>query len=92
MAIQIGSAGPRVVKAVTLNPSAVSANSVSRETFTVSELTTDMNVVVSAPSLEAGLFLIQARVTAANTLELSIWNTTGAEVNPASQAFNVVGL
>jgi len=86
------SAVPKFSQRVTLNPSNVTAASVSVETFTVTGLTLEMLVVVNAPDLETGVKVVSARVSAANTLELTFQNFTLADVNPASQAFLVVGL
>lgn len=81
---------PSWITEATLNPSSINAGSVSSETFSVSGLETDMAVVVNAPNLEAGVFLLGAFVSARNVLTLVLWNTTVAPVNPASQAFKVI--
>jgi len=86
------SAVPKFAQAVTLDPSSVPANAVATETFTVKGLRTFMLPLVSAPALEAGLTLIQSRITAADTLELTFQNNTGAAINAASQSFQVMGL
>ena len=80
------------VQEVTLNPSAINANSISKETFTVNGLLPEMVVCVNAPNLEAGVFCISAFASAANELTLVLWNSTAASVNPASQAFKVIAL
>ena len=75
----------------TLDPTTVPKRSVQVETYTVSGLTTDMKLIVTAPSLEAGLFIIDARVLAVDSLELKFWNSTNANINPASQTFSIKG-
>ncbi len=92
MALRVGAAVPQFVQQVVLNPANVTANSVSTETFTITGVTQDTQYKVDALSLEAGLFIIGAIPTAANTLSLSIWNTTNADINPASQTFRIIGL
>lgn len=82
---------PQLVQVVTLDPSSINANSVSTETFTVTGVNLQCTYKVDALSLEAGLFIIGAVPTAANTLAISIWNTTNASVNPASQQFRILG-
>ncbi len=90
MATSASASSPQYMRDVTLNPASIDAATVSSETFTVAGLATDMVVTVNAPNIEAGLFVIHANVSAANTLKLAIWNTTGAPVNPASQVFKVI--
>lgn len=82
----------RFSRKVTLNPSNVPANQTSVETFTVTGLKTNWFILVNAPNLETGVKVVSARVSAADTLELTITNFTGAAVNPASQVFYVVAL
>jgi hypothetical protein len=77
---------------VTLNPASVPGLGVSVETFTVADLVTEDFVLVQAPNLETGVKLISARVTAADTLELTFQNFTGSAVNPASQLFHLIVL
>lgn len=76
---------------VTLDPTAVPKKAVQVETFSVPGLTTTMQLIVSAPALEAALFIVGARVSATDTLELSIWNTGATNINPASQSFVIKG-
>jgi hypothetical protein len=91
MALRVGSVTPRFFASVTVSPSAVNANSTSRETYTVNGLATDMCLYVNQISTQTGLFLVAARVSAANTLQLDWWNSTGASITPtASQEIRVV--
>lgn len=91
MALTVGGPYPQFVQEVTLNPSNVTANSISEETFTVTGVRTDVMYEADALSLEAGLQLLKPTPTAANTLKLRIWNTTNADINPASQTFRIIG-
>jgi hypothetical protein len=78
---------------VTLDASSVPAGNVQRETFTVNGLKSGLGpVVVNKPTFEAGIEVVAARVSAANTLELTFWNYSGGAVNPASQDYDVVQL
>jgi hypothetical protein len=87
------SAVPKFARALTLNPTSVPAASIAVETFSVAGLDpTDMLVVASAPSLEAGITLVSARVSAKNVLELTFRNNTAGAIDPASQTFFVEGL
>jgi hypothetical protein len=92
MSISAGSGHPQV-REITLNPGNVVAGATSAKTFTVTGLTTDMVPIVTAPNLEAGVYLVgPAWVSATNTLKLIFWNTTGADVDPASQVFKLIVL
>jgi hypothetical protein len=88
-------ASPRYDESLTLDPSSIPAFANQTESFTVADdanlagLTTDMKPLVKAPSLESGLFIIGARVSAADTLEIDFQNFTGSPVDPASQTFEV---
>lgn len=73
--------------AVALNVAAVSANAVEEQTFTVSGLNTLDIVTVNKPSLSAGLGIVNARVSAADTLAITFANVTGAPINPAEETY-----
>lgn len=82
---------PKVeVYAVALNPAAVSANAIEEQTFTVSGLTTLDHVSVNKPSLTAGVGIVNARVSAADTLAITFINNTGAPVDPGSETYTIV--
>lgn len=92
MALRVGTVTPRYFASLTLSPSAVNANSVSRETYTVAGLQTDMLVQVNQIATQTGLILMAARVSAANTLQLDWWNSTGGSITPtASQEIRIIG-
>ena len=79
-------------RVVSLDVPSIGANTVSAETFTVSGLRTDTIVLVKKQTSNSGLVLLDSRISAADTLELTFWNTTGAPINPAAQNFFVVAL
>ncbi len=88
-----GANEPQFSQVVLLSPSLVSANSVSKETVTVTGVRTDVLYVGDAPTLDAGLFFLGFRPTAANTLEVTLFNPTNADITPtASQPFRIIGL
>lgn len=74
----------------TLNPAAVAANTTAEEAFTVATLTTSDRVFVSKPSLTAGVGIVNARVSAADTIAITFVNATGAPVNPASETYSIL--
>ena len=72
---------------VTFNPSSVSANSTSEQTFTVSGANTNDVVVVNKPTHTAGLGIVNARVSAADTVAVTFMNTTGSAIDPPSETY-----
>lgn len=76
----------------TLNPTSVSANTIAEQTFTVSGLTTSDIVTVNKPTLTAGIGIVGARVSAANTLAITFINNTGSPVDPGSEAYLIVAI
>lgn len=73
----------------TLDPASVAADTTAEQTFTVKGLTTDMFVSVNKPSATAGVGIVGARVSAADTLAITFANVTGLAVDPASEDYLV---
>jgi hypothetical protein len=73
----------------TLTASAVGAGNSSRQTFTVSGLTVRDIVVVIPPQFSAGMHVTNARVSAADTLQLMFFNNTAGGITP-SGAFKIL--
>lgn len=73
-----------------LDVASVNANTSAEQTFTVTGLTTADKVVVSKPSLSAGLVLANARVSAADTLALTFGNLTASPINPAAETYTIL--
>lgn len=78
------------VLSLSLDVASVSANTTAEQTFTVPGLTTSMGVFVCKPSASAGLGIVNARVSAANTLALTFVNATASPINPAAENYTVV--
>lgn len=74
----------------TLDPASVAANTTAEQTFTVSGLQTSDFVVVSKPTHEAGLGIVNARVSASNTLAITFSNSTGSAIDPASATYSII--
>lgn len=90
---RLQSAFPKVeTYSATLNPAAVAANTTSEQTFTVSGLSVSDIVVVNKPSHTAGLGIVNARVSAANTLALTFQNTTGASIDAGAEIYTIVSI
>jgi hypothetical protein len=78
---------------VTISPAEVAANTTAEQTFTVNGLTTNDAVFVNKPTAQAGLGIVGARVSAANTLAITFVNTTESGITPtASQLYKVVAV
>jgi hypothetical protein len=77
----------------TLSPTAVSANTTVEETFTVPGLLVGDVVFVNKPTAQAGLGIVGARVSAANTLAITFGNFTASSITPtASEVYQIGGL
>lgn len=63
----------------------VAANTSEAETATVSGVKVGDFVVVQKPSVEAGLVFGTCRVTAADTVEITVMNTTADAINEAEE-------
>jgi len=83
---------PTQVLEVDLDPASVAANTVVRQTFTVAGLTTTDAIIVNPPVLTAGLEVVNARVTATDTLQITFWNTTGAPIDAGSQTYLILAV
>lgn len=73
------------IVSVALTPSAVGANTTAQQTFTVAGVKVgDVVVAVENPSHQAGLGIVGARVTAADTVGITFSNNTGAGITPTA--------
>ena len=80
------------VYTATINPAAVGAGTSAEQTFTVTGLTTSDVVVVNKPSATTGVGIVNARVSAADTLALTFMNATAGSVDPASETYTIIAL
>jgi hypothetical protein len=69
---------------VALTPAQVAANTTAEQTFTVNGLLAGDFVEVNKPTTQAGLGVVNARVSAANTLAIAFSNNTGAGITPTA--------
>lgn len=77
------------VASITVDLGSVAANTTEEETTTVPGLTTDMMVFVNKPSLDAGIGIAGARVSAADTLILTVVNSTAGAVDASSETYKL---
>lgn len=76
----------------TLTPSSVAANTTAEQTFTINGLSTLDLVFINKPSLDAGIGVLGARVSAANTLAITYINATGSPATPTSEEYKIVSI
>lgn len=76
------------VLTVTLSPATVAPNTTVEQTFTVQGLKAGDFIDITKPTVQAGLGIVNSRVTAANTLGIGFVNATAASILPtASEAY-----
>lgn len=75
---------------VTVDPASVATITTAEQTFTVPGLKTGDFVYVNKPSNTTGLGIVNARVSAADTLALTFMNTTAGSVDAASESYSVL--
>lgn len=71
-----------------LTPAAVAADTSAEQTFTVAGLDVGDVVFVSGPST-AGIGIVGARVSAANTLAITYANSTAGSLTPAAGTYQI---
>lgn len=77
---------------VTLSPASVANATSAEQTFTVNGLAVGDFVNVTKPTTQAGLGIVNSRVSAANTLAITFMNTTAATITPTASEVYVVNV
>ena len=72
------------VASVALSPAIVAANTSAEQTFTVPGLRVGDFVDINKPTVQAGLIIGTARVSAANTMAITFGNLTVAGITPTA--------
>lgn len=94
--IAVGAAGTPItqvrVYSQALDPASVAANTTAEQTFTVTGLTTADKVFVNKPTNTAGLGIVNARVSAADTLAITFGNFTGLAIDAASETYTITAI
>lgn len=70
---------------LSINPASVASNSVVEQTFTVLGLRVGDQVMLTKPTVTPGFGIIQARVSATDTLAVQFANVTGSSIDPSVQ-------
>lgn len=87
--LQDGNIDRMGVLQTSINVASVAANTTAEQTFTITGLVVGDQVIVSKPSLSAGLGIVNSRVSAANTLAISFINATGSPIDPAAETYTI---
>lgn len=94
--LTVGASGTAItqmrVYSATIDPASVAANTTAEQTFTVTGLTTADKVFVNKPTNTAGLGIVNARVSAADTLAITFGNFTAGAIDAASETYTVVAI
>lgn len=75
-----------------LSPAAVGANTTAEQTFTVNGLLPGDVVSVTKPTTQAGLGIVNSRVSAINTLAITFSNNTGGGITPTAGEAYIIEL
>lgn len=78
--------------AVDFDPASVSANSESVQTIAIAGVTTEDILVVNKPTNTAGLDLVHAWVSAADTVSVKFRNHTGSPINPGTETYSILAV
>lgn len=78
------------IQSVTIDHASCAANTSIETTVSVPGLAVGDFVAVNKPSLEAGLAVANARVSAADTLAVQVINTTAGAIDEASETYTLV--
>jgi len=73
-----------MVLGLTISPASVGANTTAEQTFTLQGLQPGDVVSVTKPTTQAGLGVVNSRVTAANTIGITFSNNTGGGIVPTA--------
>ncbi len=71
----------------TINPASVAAATSAEQTFTVSGLKVGDTAFVNKPTATAGLGIVGARVSAADTLAITFMNATASPIDAGSESY-----
>lgn len=75
-----------------LSPAVVAPNTTAEQTFTITGLAVGDFVNIVKPTAQAGLGIVNSRVSAANTLAITYMNATSATITPTAAETYLVGV
>lgn len=76
----------------TIDPASVASFTTAEQTFTVAGLTTADKVIINKPTNTTGLGIVNARVSAADTLAITFGNFTAIAIDAASEVYSVIAV
>lgn len=77
---------------LTISPAQVAINTTVEQTFTLQGLQLSDIVAVTKPTTQAGLGIVNSRVTAANTIGITFVNATAGAITPTAGETYIVEL
>lgn len=78
---------------VSLDPTSVSANTTSEQTFTVPGINAvDIILSITKPTHTSGLGIVGHRVSAKDTIAITFMNTTVGSIDPGSETYIIIVL
>ncbi len=93
-ALGIGSGGTDFslvkVYTATINPASIAAATSAEQTFPVTGLAVNDVPVVIKPTATAGVGIVNARVSATDTLAITFMNATAGALDPASESYTIL--
>lgn len=78
------------IVSLTLSPASVAANTTAEQTFTLPGAKLGDYVDVNKPSLQAGLGIVNARISAVNTIAITFSNNTASPIVPTASEVYLV--
>jgi hypothetical protein len=90
--VNLGNLRAMGVASVTLSPALIVLNTTAEQTFTVPGLLPkDVIISVNKPTAQAGLGIVNWRVSAADTIGITFSNNTGSSITPtAGEVYQIV--
>jgi hypothetical protein len=88
----VGNIALDVLLGATLSPAIVAANTTAEQTFSITGLQIGDVVNVNKPTSQAGLGIVGARVSAANTIAITFSNNTASGITPTASEVYVVNV
>jgi hypothetical protein len=73
-----------MILGLTISPAQVAINTTVEQTFTLQGLQLGDIVAVTKPTTQAGLGIVNSRVTAANTIGITFVNATAGAITPTA--------
>lgn len=79
---------PKLTGSFTLDPPSVGANTVTEVTVTIKGANPANDfVLLNPPALATGLHFVSARVSAADTVAIKLWNSTAAAIDDTAKTW-----